>query len=254
MPVMHVDATSLNMRSGPEVMTGNIVASLPLAHRLTVSGPINAAGFQAATTVLGGQNLAGFVSAKHLREPASDAKERLMAEAVAQWLRFERGAGKENVGPFVGFVGEMWQSIGLVLNGRDRDQPWSAAFISFVVRRAGYTGFKFAAAHARYIHDSIVRRQAGQASPFWGFSLNEHKPQLGDLVCRWRLVRRTFDDAVARDDFKSHCDIVVQVKPDRVNTIGGNVGDSVSTTSYALDSRGFLSGADNVFAVLRNNL
>ncbi len=58
MPVMHVDATSLNMRSGPKVMTGNIVASLPLAHRLTVSGPINAAGFQAATTVLGGQNLA----------------------------------------------------------------------------------------------------------------------------------------------------------------------------------------------------
>jgi hypothetical protein len=73
-------------------------------------------------------------------------------------------------------------------------------------------------------------------------------------VCRWRVVPTTFDDAARRDDFKSHCDIVVQVGAGFVITIGGNVAHSVSTTRYRLDAAGFLDGSSNVFAVLRNNL
>lgn len=254
MSSMHVDATSLNLRSEPRVAAGNILAALPLAHPVTTTGGANGNGFQPVATTLDGGSLAGFVSAGHLRAAASPAREALIREAVGQWLRFQRGAGKENVDPFAGFVGEMWASIGLDLDGRDGDQPWSAAFISFVVRRAGYAGFRFAAAHARYIHDSIVRRQRNEASPFWGFRITEHKPALGDMVCRWRAVPRSFDDAARRDDFKSHCDIVVQLGDGSVNTIGGNVANSVSTTRYRLDAQGFLDGSGNVFAVLRNNL
>jgi hypothetical protein len=254
MPSMNVAATSLNLRSQPRVAPGNIVASLDLGHPVRTTGGVEGDGFQPLTTEMNSRTLSGFASAAHLRATASPAKEALIHEAVAQWTHFKRGTGKENVDPFAGFVGEMWSSIGLDLDGRDRDQPWSAAFISFVVRRAGYAGFKFAAAHARYIHDSIIKRERNEASPFWGFRITEHKPSLGDMVCRWRVVPRTFDDAVRRDDFKSHSDIVVQVGEGFVNTIGGNVAQSVSTTRYRLDSAGFLDGSGNVFAVLRNNL
>src|SRR4029077_20034920 len=101
------------------------------------------------------------------------------------------------------------------------DVPWSAAFISFCVRNAGIIGFMFAAAHARYIHDSIVKKNAGTAAPFWGFRITEQKPSLGDIIAQWRVSKTTYDDAAVRDGFFSHCDIVVEVGPDFVRTLGG---------------------------------
>jgi hypothetical protein len=140
------------------------------------------------------------------------------------------------------------------LDGKDKDVPWSAAFISFVVRNAGYQGFRFAAAHSRYIHDAIVKRQQGVAeAPFWGFRLSEHRPTLGDLVCQWRIDRRTFDDAAERDDFRSHCDVVVELKDTFVRAIGGNVRNSVAMKTYSLNLNGFLKNTGKVIAILRNN-
>ena len=186
MTTMHVDATELNLRSQPVVQTDTLIASLPFGQVVEVLGNAPVAGWKSIRTQIGGTTMDGFVAGARLREPVSAMKEALIAETATQWERFDRGEGPENVAPFAGFVGEMWQAIGMDHDGMDRGQPWSAAFISFVARRAGYNGFKFAAAHATYIHDSIVKRQAGQASPFWGFRLNEHAPVLGDMVCRNR--------------------------------------------------------------------
>jgi hypothetical protein len=161
----------------------------------------------------------------------------------------------ENEDPFFLFIGEMWQALGADFDGKDRDVPWSAAFISFVVRNAGYQGFRFAAAHSRYIHDAIVKRRQGVAeAPFWGFRLSEHRPELGDLVCQWRIVSQTFDGAAIEESFKSHCDVVVELKDTFVRAIGGNVKESVFMKTYSLDSDGFLKNSKNVFAILRNNL
>ncbi len=149
----------------------------------------------------------------------------------------------------------MWQALGMDLDGKDRDQPWSAAFISFVVRNAGYQGFRFAAAHARYIHNAIVNQQQGAvAAPFWGFRLTEHRPKLGDLVCQWREIPRTFAEAAEKDSFKSHCDVVVELNDTFVRAIGGNVKQSVAMKTFSLNAGGFLKNANRVFAILRNNL
>jgi hypothetical protein len=152
----------------------------------------------------------------------------------------------------------MWQAIGMDLDGRDRDVPWSAAAISFMVRNAGetfprYRRFRFAAAHARYIHSSIVKRQAGDGdTPFWGQRLHELRPQLGDMVCCWRETERDYDDAVVSEHFKSHCDIIVRITSDHVFAIGGNVGHSVNITRYDKTESGFLADTRNVFAHLVN--
>lgn len=199
-------------------------------------------------TELEGSKFHGVVSGKFLRRPESDAKEALLSATAKEWIRFERGQGKEDQVPFFRFVGEMWQALGSDLDGKDKDAPWSAAFISFVVRKANYQGFRFAAAHSSYIHDAIVKRQQGvDDAPFSGFRLNEHRLELGDLVCQWRKIPQTFDSAAIQDWFKSHCDVVVELKDTFVRAIGGNVKESVLMKRYSRNLEGFLKNTKKGF-------
>jgi hypothetical protein len=253
-----VTATSLNFRKADDAADSAVRGRIFLCHPVEIlKEPVAGSKFCKVRTVFGGQPEQGFVARSFLREAAGDTREALIARAVKEWHRFERGLGKETVDPFFRFVGEMWRAIGLDLDGKDTDQFWSAACISFIVRHSGpkYGKFKFAAAHARYIHDSIKRRFADDATaPFWGFRLHERKPQLGDIVCKWRENPVDFDDARHRDDFKSHCDIVVQIDTTQ-NTllaIGGNVSNSVSVTTYKLSANDFLAPSDGVFALMAN--
>jgi hypothetical protein len=254
MATKHVRSDALNLRSAP-VIANNIEATLDKGHVVNTLAPVDAQGWVNVDATVNGAVKRGFVKAHLLRDPASAAKERLMAGAVAEWVRFDRGRGQEHLAPFFGFVGEMWQALGMDLDGRDRDQFWSAAFISFIARRAGpeYSGFKFAAAHARYIHDAITKRESATAAPFWGFRLHEHRVGLGDLVCQWRETEQTYDGAKASNAFFSHCDVVVEVTPGSVRGLGGNVSHSVGFKTYAVNAEGFLKAENKVFAVLRNN-
>lgn len=255
MVVMKVKADSLNLRKTSEIRDDNIITALVLAHEVKVLGGVPTDRFWEVKTVVSGSTFQGFASAAFLRQPVSDKKEALISAAVKEWLRFERGDKFEFDNPQLKYVGEYWSKIGLNLDGRYRDQPWSAAFISFVARSAGYSNFKFAAAHSTYVYDAVDKRRANDATaPFWGFDVNEHKPQLGDLVCRGRGgVSITSMSSLPSGGFKSHCDIVVDVKDTEVRTLGGNVSDSVSVTSYPLNSNGFLRQVNGVYGVLRNN-
>jgi len=255
MAKMRVKSDGLNLRSEPRVAPGNIVAVLPLAQEVDTLGAPAANQFVEVNTVVGGQARRGFVSQTFLRQPVSALREALLQQAVSQWIRFQRGAGKESVAPFFGFVGEFWHALTppLNLDGRDTDQPWSAAFISFVVRNAGYQGFMFSPAHARYIIDAKAKRQSNNANaPFWLFRLNEHKPQVGDLICKRRQPGITFDN-LPTDGFKSHCDVVVEVRDRTVRTLGGNVSNSVGMTTYSLDANAFVKQEGPLFAIMRNN-
>jgi hypothetical protein len=256
MAIKHVQSDALNLRSEPQIRDDNIIAVLMKGQSVDTLGAADTPGWLKVEASVNGGRRGGFVSARLLRDPASAAKERLISAAVTEWVRFDRGTGQEHLAPFHAFVGEMWRAIGQDLDGRDRDQPWSAAFISFIVRKAGpeYSDFRFAAAHSRYIHDSITKRDAGTVAPFWGFRLNEHKVGLGDLVCQWRTSKRTFDDAGSSDAFFSHCDVVVEVAPGSVRALGGNNGHTVGFKTYATNADGFLKAENKVFAVLRNNV
>jgi hypothetical protein len=256
MPRMRVKSDGLNLRREPRVAAGNVIDALPLAHEVEVLGAPAANRFVEVETVIGGQTRRGFVSADFLREPASPLKEALLRETVEQWIRFQRGRGLEFRSPFFRFVGEFWRSININhLDGRDRDQAWSAAFISFVVRRAGYQGFRFSDAHWRYIVDAGRQRQENAtAAPFWLFRLGEHRPQVGDLLCARRQGGVSFD-SLPPDGFLSHCDVVVEVREreSEVRVVGGNVAQSVSMSTFALDANGFVAPQGPLIAIMRNN-
>jgi hypothetical protein len=248
----------LNFRSSSTTAdSSNIIGSLTLAQTVElVSGNPNTDRFLKVKTTFAGAMIEGFASAAFLRPLVSAPKEALISAAAHEWLRFEQSDKSEIDDPQFKIVGEYWQAIGLNLDGNDRDQPWSAAFISFVTRAAGYNNFKFAAAHSTYVYDAVDKRKAADTSaPFWGFNVGEHKPQIGDLVCRSRGNNQiTSIDSLPPGGFISHCDIIFEIKDTEVRTLGGNVEQTVKITSYPLNSNGFLKlGADRVYGILRNN-
>lgn len=256
MPIQAVKSESLNFRKQP---AGTIIKALRIGKQVNVLGDADTPGWKSVRVKINGNEREGFVHGAFLRDLASSAKEDLMNAAIREWIRFNRGTGKEHHNPFFKYVGKMWASIGHNLDGKDRDVPWSAAFISSLVKKAGqnhasYNNFKFSAAHSRFIHQAIQRELMKVDGPFWGFPRTDHKPQLGDLVCQWRVTKRTFAYARDHNAFSSHTDLIVQVNDDSVRTIGGNVSHSVKMKTYGLNSSGMLRNEKKVIAILRNNL
>ncbi len=253
MAIKYVDLKELNFRSTPVVNPASLIDTFYLGQSVDELGPLAAApDWLEVEAEITGVMTKGLVKAEinglpTLRNPVSDAREALVAQAIQEWLRFDKGEGQEDDDPYFKFVGQMWKAIGNNnLTGKDRKVAWSAAAISFMVRNAGatvpnYLNFKFAEAHHEYMHDSIVQRKAkNTTAPFWGFQRDKKSPEIGDIVGKWREAPSTFANAEAGDNFSSHCDIIVSVRTDFVLAIGGNVNQSVNITRYTKTPSGFL--------------
>jgi hypothetical protein len=65
--------------------------------------------------------------------------------------------------------------------------PWSAAFISWVMRQAGAgSAFRYAAAHSVYVAAAKQNRLSNNGNPFQAYRIAEVSPAPGDLVCKGR--------------------------------------------------------------------
>lgn len=130
---------------------------------------------------------------------------------------------------------EVWNGpAGIGARWRD---PWSAAFISWVMCESGLGSedrFRRDIAHHVYIDQAIQARDApGSEAAFVAHDLGELVLEPGDMVCRARrsayrsIAERRPDVGVG---VRSHCDIVVKADPERsrVLAIGGNVRGRVS--------------------------
>ena len=104
MQTLRVKTDGLNLRSDPVVRPDTIITSLPLGHPVSVTGDADRPGWKKIETELKGSKLNDVVSGKFLRKPESDAKEALLEETVKEWIRFERGQGREHHDPFFLFL------------------------------------------------------------------------------------------------------------------------------------------------------
>jgi len=121
-------------------------------------------------------------------------------------------------------------------DGRWAD-PWSAAFISWVMCEAGLgeTGqFQRGIAHWSYI-DQAIRARDGNApnAGFVAYDVGDETIVPGDLLCSSR--RPTYRSVADRrrqmgNGARTHCDIVVKIDEanKRIFAIGGNVRRAVS--------------------------
>ena len=119
-------------------------------------------------------------------------------------------------------------------------QPWSAAFVSWVMCEAGLgdpVQFERDIAHRVYI-DQAIRARDGAApeAAYAAHDVGEARIEPGDLLCnaRGRAGYRSLADRRAEmgEFAPTHCDVVVRVDEAAglIHVIGGNVLNSVSLT------------------------
>ncbi len=139
------------------------------------------------------------------------------------------------------------------------DTPWSAAFVSYVMRKAGATAqqFRFSNAHRDYIYDAFAASAAelnGKESGerlYRACPLTATKPRPGDLICaqyeaaladtsaaavRERIRGELGGDPAARSVRRTHCEVVAYIdEPARkMYAISGNVYQAVSARKLNL--------------------
>ncbi|MFW8594707.1 DUF2272 domain-containing protein [Cribrihabitans neustonicus] len=258
-----VAAEGLKFRSRPDAGSDdNVLQSLDYgASAIVIEGPM-ANGYVKATVAVDGEEIEGYLFSKYLRKNERPKIERAIQEAVSEWIRFDKGNGVEYRSPYSDYINEMWTARGYPnLTGKDRDWFWSAAFISWILENAGYERTEFDIRHSTYIHESIQNRVLGRERDFWGYRLDEAKPQVGDILCQWRGKNETtYDQAETKSRFPSHADIIIAVRDRAVVTLGGNVanaasngfGVSVETKTFRRDVNGLMTDERRLFAIMKN--
>jgi len=214
------------------------------------------------------------------------ARERMIRIAIAEWEEWGRQVSDRRPGPaqewdLAGFprLQAYWQAVpeGSAIITRNRalyrvghealwrDDAWSAAFISFVMRSAGIDAREFtpSAAHGTSIDGMIADARAfPHQAPFIPHRVQDRVAAPGDLLCadrsRWVLAHWR-DRAADHGRFRPmHCDIVIRNHHGMVEAIGGNIQDAVTMARFPTDRRGILlpapPGAPQWFAIFENRL
>lgn len=164
-------------------------------------------------------------------------------DPVGTWEDERRGSPR---------VAAYWRSVAEDWSGYDCDKPWSAAFISWLMLESGVPPELFGPSglHADYLRTIAANGEAPGAR----FVLHDARlfsPRPGDLVCATRAGARlpAYDDIP--DGTPMHCDVVVFNNDGRLESIGGNVRNSVSKTVRQVDPGGLLPMAgDRAWALV----
>src|SRR5215469_18428162 len=123
------------------------------------------------------------------------------------WLGLDAGANEAK------WTGKHDETGTVFAPERDGDYPWSAAFVSYVMRIAGAgSRFPYAPDHAHYI--DIGKRQAQGQTQGWMVTAErpvDYAPRRGDLICEGRDSASTlrYEDLPVGRYFPAHCGFVV---------------------------------------------
>lgn len=134
---------------------------------------------------------------------------------------------------------------GLGCRGFVIDNPWSAAFISWVVQRAGVPGFRTSASHFDYVR--AARREAA-GSPYRFAEPMSAKLEAGDMLCYVRTGRVYGHDGLLKAidgstiSLPMHCDLIVATANGKAYAVGGNVQQAVTMRIFNLNAQGQLWG------------
>ncbi|MCC6460651.1 MAG: DUF2272 domain-containing protein [Saprospiraceae bacterium] len=180
----------------------------------------------------------------------------LVRLAVQERNRWNNGAIKETQASIQPALLDYWKSGLGYSDASARTQvasrsPWSAAFISWVIRKAGAGKFfRYSGAHWRYISAAKKARLSNDwGHAYWLWKMTERKPRLGDLICKSRSSSGlTYDNAHLDASRSAHCDIVTSVAPGRITVVGGNTGpygDSVAEKTLLLTPDGYFDPVRN---------
>jgi hypothetical protein len=161
--------------------------------------------------------------------------------------------------PLSARVLEYFRFVGRLDISSPSAEPWSAAFISFVLHKAGASLFPKSAAHSTYILAGLANRMSNRFdAPVVFFDRDEKPPRVGDLIGFSRTPsvqsRADIERFLPNKFFPSHTDLVVDVSPGKLKVIGGNVSQTIKTTTVKADADGKIDPTAEHFFVLRLNM
>ncbi len=156
-----------------------------------------------------------------------------------------------------------WRAVGKSgLYGRDCQQPWSAAFVSWVMQNAGVPTSQFSPTAAHWVYlAGIVDAASSSGRYFVPRRIIDYSPREGDIICASRGGSHpgTSSGYAYPEGLRganTHCDIVVRKEGQTLEAVGGNVRNSVSKTILQLDANGHLQPVKRRpwFLILENRL
>jgi hypothetical protein len=166
----------------------------------------------------------------------------IVTVAMNEWLRWGKGTISESDPKMRSVLEDYWRTgVGWVPSEPNwwSSWAWSAAFISWVIRKAGAgSAFKYSSLHTDYVAAAKLNKLTNNSNPFKAYRITEVAPRVGDLVCLERSNSGVTYDNVDKGDYASHCDIVTEVQSGKLITIGGNLSNSVRQTTVSIDSSG----------------
>lgn len=125
------------------------------------------------------------------------------------------------------------------------DNPWSAAFVSYVLKKADVPGFRASASHFDYVRDAY---RHPDESAFLYLDPVTARPAAGDLLCYVRIPGRAYGyhGLVAAlgeggGSLNMHCDVIVAANPNndgKAYLIGGNVQQGVTMRLLRINRSG----------------
>lgn len=210
--------------------------------------------------------------------PNPALKQAMIARATGEWEFFGRqtvvlkgneesiphvGAWEDDDSGYSGRVNAYWRTVGKPrLDGMDCREPWSAAFLSWVMQGAGVPQDQFPPAPAHWVYLASLIEQSDYPGRFFvPRRVADYSPNPGDLVCASRGPSRplTIDGYTSASGVQSsntHCDLVVGKTDQTLEVIGGNVRNSVSKSTLELDGEGRLQSVPRRpwFLILENRL
>ncbi len=154
-----------------------------------------------------------------------EIKPAIKSAAEAEYARWDNGARREFEPEMKPIVTSYFEAGGSLCASLDPiADPWSASFISYVMKKAGVSDFPGRCAHTQYfkaVHDNPGTCRTYPMS-------ERERIVVGDIVCRCRVGDEKCSGDYNNAYGNSHCDIVVNVIGDgKVEVVGGNVNDNV---------------------------
>ena len=145
-----------------------------------------------------------------------------------------------------------------ILRAAAMDTPWSAAFISYIMKQSDVAAgaFQFSNAHRAYIYDAFAVSAAELTGGAGGqlyraCPLSTTRPRVGELICtqreptladaseetvRERVRAEVSGKSDARSVQRSHCEVIafIDAPASKMYTIGGNVLHGVAARKLNL--------------------
>mgnify|MGYP003635363737 CR=1 FL=1 len=171
-----------------------------------------------------------------------------------KWLNYN-----ENSPEIGSIINQYWcEGVGMcnfsdsqvISQGFNDEYPWSAAFISWVMKSTGSDSFPTNASHSNYVIETTINREVNEDDEFTAWDINEQRPMPSDIVCKRRLdSTATYGNVPSGTPL--HCDIVTSVSKNSIEVIGGNINNKVERKTISLNQDGFVNES-KYFVIIKN--